>query len=467
MSSVEELRERIGEVGRAAAVAEEMIRLGFLTAEDLKAASLDQERFGTIVAELRPTLEQLREAETKLVSMGDLPALLKEIRSERIAMVKAKREERKFQQEQERLRRQEAWEVRKRTEAPFLGVGVSERLHFEGGSSEQLQAKSLPEFNTLADLAAAMGFTTQDLVWLCYERGATTVDHYTRFEIPKRSGGTRLISSPKPKMRKAQTWVNTNILSNLQPSRYCYAFRPGISIVDNAHQHLNKSIVLKFDLKDFFPSITFSRVRGYFQYLGYNPGIATVLALICTDAPRARVTVKGIASIVAIGERSLPQGACTSPALANLIASRLDSRLAGFARYLDGGWTYTRYADDLTFSTNKAEANLAPLMGAVKRLALDERFEINPKKTRVMRSPRRQSVTGLVVGSEVRIPKKVIRQIRALFHNIEIKGAEAVSEKLGKNSLNVAQGFWSYMHMVDPDLAAGYLKKHPWISQGK
>jgi retron-type reverse transcriptase len=467
MSSVEELRVRIGEVGRQVAIAEEMIRLGFLTVDDLQSVSLDEQSISATIAELKPTLEQLKEAETKLATLGDLPGLLKEIRAERIAMVKARREERKVQQERERIERRAAWEVKKRTEAPFLGVGVSEKLDFTGGDPEKLASMSLPVFSTLVELSTAMGFEPADLVWLCYERGATTVDHYTRFEIPKRSGGGRLISSPKPKMRKAQTWINENILSQLVPSKYCYAFRPGTSIVDNAKQHLNKSILVKFDLKDFFPSITFSRVRGYFQYLGYNPGISTVLALLCTDAPRARVTVKGISAIVALGERSLPQGACTSPALANLIASRLDNRLSGFAAYLDEDWTYTRYADDLTFSTSDAEADLAPLMGAVKRIAVDERFEINLKKTKVMRSPKRQSVTGLIVSSEVRIPKKVIKQIRALFHNIETKGEEAVSESMGKNALNVAHGFWSYMHMVEPELAATYLKKHPWLSTRK
>ena len=467
MSSVEELRVRIGEVGRQVAIAEEMIRLGFLTVDDLKSVSLDEQSISATIAELKPTLEQLKEAEAKLATLGDLPGLLKEIRAERIAMVKARREERKVQQERERIERRAAWEVKKRTEAPFLGVGVSEKLDFTGGDPEKLASMSLPVFSTLVELSTAMGFEPADLVWLCYERGATTVDHYTRFEIPKRSGGSRLISSPKPKMRKAQTWINESILSQLVPSKYCYAFRPGTSIVDNAKQHLNKSILVKFDLKDFFPSITFSRVRGYFQYLGYNPGISSVLALLCTDAPRARVTVKGISAIVALGERSLPQGACTSPALANLIASRLDNRLSGFAAYLDKDWTYTRYADDLTFSTSDAEADLAPLMGAVKRIAVDERFEINLKKTKVMRSPKRQSVTGLIVSSEVRIPKKVIKQIRALFHNIETKGEEAVSESMGKNALNVAHGFWSYMHMVEPELAATYLKKHPWLSTKK
>jgi retron-type reverse transcriptase len=465
MTSVEQLRRRVQEVGRTTAVAEEMVRLGFLTNADLIQIKLSQEQVAALSGELKLTIEQLREAEQKLAGLSDTAQLLKEIRAERIAMVKEKSAERKVEKERLRTERHEAWELKKRTEAPFLGHGVSHRLIFEGGNSERLAFLKLPKLDSFSELASAMKFETSDLVWLCYERGASEVDHYNRFEIPKRAGGTRLISSPKGKMRKAQNWVNENILRLLEPSKYCYAFRPEISIVHNATQHLNKALIVKYDIKDFFPSITFGRVRGYFEYLGYNPGMATVLALVCTDAPRVRVTIRGSSQIVAVGERSLPQGACTSPALSNLIASRLDNRLAGFAKTVGVDWTYTRYADDLTFSTNDQGVNLGSFLAAVTKITADEKFEIKRAKTRIMRAPKRQTVTGLLVGNEVRIPKSTIKSIRALFHNIETKGQDAVSEQIGKNALPVAQGYWSYMHMVNPELAAKYLKRYSWLRQ--
>jgi retron-type reverse transcriptase len=316
---------------------------------------------------------------------------------------------------------------------------------------------------TLSDIASAMNLTTEDLVWLTYERSTSDTDHYSRFEIPKRSGGTRLISSPKPKMRLAQSWINLNILNKLTPSQFCYAFRPKTSIVDNAKQHMNKRVIVKLDVKDFFPSITFSRIRGYFEFLGYNPGVATVLALLCTDAPRVRITMNARSQIVAIGARSLPQGACTSPGLANLIASRLDARLAGLIQTLEGQWSYTRYADDLTFSTTNGEPPIGQLIAAVSRIAKDENFEIKSEKTRIMRSPRRQSVTGLIVGDEVRIPKATIKKMRSLFHNIETKGKDVVSEELGKDAMNVAHGYWAYLYMVSPTCANKYLVKHTWL----
>jgi len=463
MSSMEELRKRVEEVGKSAAITEEMIRLGFITTEDLSANKLKEAEIKSVIEELQPTLKELNEIQIRMATYGSVESMIKQIRSERIEMVKKRREERKIEKERNRVIRQEAWELLKRTEAPFLGVGVSGRLTFDGGDRAALVKRGLPELMTLSDIASAMNLTTEDLVWLAYERSTSDTDHYSRFEIPKRSGGTRLISSPKPKMRIAQSWINLNILNKLTPSQFCYAFRPKTSIVDNAKQHMNKRVIVKLDVKDFFPSITFSRIRGYFEFLGYNPGVATVLALLCTDAPRVRITMNARSQIVAIGARSLPQGACTSPGLANLIASRLDARLAGLIQTLEGQWSYTRYADDLTFSTTNGEPPIGQLIAAVSRIAKDENFEIKSEKTRIMRSPRRQSVTGLIVGDEVRIPKATIKKMRSLFHNIETKGKDVVSEELGKDAMNVAHGYWAYLYMVSPTCANKYLVKHTWL----
>jgi RNA-directed DNA polymerase len=463
MSSMEELRKRVEEVGKSAAITEEMIRLGFITTEDLSANKLKEAEIKSVIEELQPTLKELNDIQIRMATYGSVESMIKQIRSERIEMVKKRREERKIEKERNRVIRQEAWELSKRTEAPFLGVGVSGRLTFDGGDRAALVKRGLPELMTLSDIASAMNLTTEDLVWLTYERSTSDTDHYSRFEIPKRSGGTRLISSPKPKMRIAQSWINLNILNKLTPSQFCYAFRPKTSIVDNAKQHMNKRVIVKLDVKDFFPSITFSRIRGYFEFLGYNPGVATVLALLCTDAPRVRITMNARSQIVAIGARSLPQGACTSPGLANLIASRLDARLAGLIQTLEGQWSYTRYADDLTFSTTNGEPPIGQLIAAVSRIAKDENFEIKSEKTRIMRSPRRQSVTGLIVGDEVRIPKATIKKMRSLFHNIETKGKDVVSEELGKDAMNVAHGYWAYLYMVSPTCANKYLVKHTWL----
>jgi RNA-directed DNA polymerase len=459
-----EWRERIAKIGKQNFVREEMLRLGFLD-EQLKngvraqiKAYLDSAY--PRLAELKKDLSEIRR---QIGSIDDIDALLKEVRQRRIERVKKERQERQLHKADEQSKRRAKIAEENLRTPRFLGHGVSTHLKFEGGNTTMLAARGLPAIETLKQLAELMKLDPGELLWLSYERAATTVDHYIRFEIPKRSGGRRLISSPKPKMRHAQSWILENVLSLLTPSKYATAFRPATSIVDNATPHLNAPIVVKLDLKDFFPSTTFPRVRGYFEYLGFNAGLATVLALICTDAPRVKVILDGKVNFVAMGERGLPQGACTSPALANLIASPLDVRLAGLCDALEPHWKYTRYADDLTFSSSEENADVGRLLKAVNVIVVDEGFKVNSKKTAVMRAPGRQVVTGLLVGDTIRLSRQDLRKLRAFFHRCDKEGLSAVSGAIGKDALSVARGHLAYLKMVMPYHAASLKKRYHWL----
>ena len=457
-------QERISQIGKKNFVREEMLRLGFFS-NKLKEAERD--RIQALLDEAYPRLADLKndliEIRAQIGDIYDIDVLLKEVRRERIERVKREREERKVRKAEEQVRRRKQLAAEVRKTPRFLGHGVSAHLSFEGGNSVELAARGLPAPENLEQLAESMQLDPSEVLWLSYERVATTVDHYTRFEIPKRSGGRRLISSPKPKMRIAQSWIAKNILDLLVPSQYAMAFRPGVSIVDNASPHLNSAIVVKLDLKDFFPSIGFTRIRGYFEYIGFNPGIATILALISTDSPRVKLTLDGASKFIAMGERGLPQGACTSPALANLITTPLDGRLAGLSRALDSIWTYTRYADDLTFSCRDENADVGRLLKAIERIVGDEGFRINEAKTAVMRSPSRQVVTGLLVGDEIRLSRRDLRRLRAFLHRCEKDGMAAVSLAIGKDALSVARGYLAYVMMIMPDHAAELKQKHAWL----
>ena len=163
-----------------------------------------------------------------------------------------------------------------------------------------------------------------------------------------------------------------------------HGFIKGRNIMSNAVPHVRRDAVVNADLKDFFPSITFPRVKGIFEALGYSPAAATVLALLCTDSPRRTVEYAGKRLHAATGPRALPQGACTSPALSNLAARKLDARLEGLARKT--GWTYTRYADDLTFSASgDTAAQCGGLLKALRRFCEEESFTVNEKKTQGFR----------------------------------------------------------------------------------
>src|SRR5262249_11211141 len=163
-----------------------------------------------------------------------------------------------------------------------------------------------------------------------------------------------------------------------------HGFLPGRSILSNARPHAGKAVVVNMDLEGFFPSIGFPRVRSVFQRLGYSLAVATILALLCSECPRKLVEYDGKPYFVATGPRGLPQGACTSPGLSNQVARRLDKRLAGLAAKM--GLTFTRYADDLTFSGSpELNARVGYLMARVRHLAEEEGFTVNEKKSRVLR----------------------------------------------------------------------------------
>lgn len=451
MSLDSEWRMRVRQVGKRNFENEEMLRLGFIGEDALKrleARGIGMAAYREAVAELRKANSALRVTDDRVAELEDVEFLVSKIRARRIERVKADREIKKAEKQEAVARRHEETARRRREEPTFLGRRVSRNLRFSGGDRERLTSRSLPVAETFVDLAGALSLTPERLQWLVYERAADATDHYTRFEIPKRSGGTRLISSPKPALRTAQEWVRSRILHGLPVSGAATAFRPGASIVDNATRHVGAGTVVRIDLKDFFPSIGFDRVLAFFRDLGYNPGIASIFALICTDAPRVGLTIDGEVRWVVVGERGLPQGACTSPDLANLITRRLDSRLTGLA--LHGAWTYTRYADDLVFSHADTNANVVALTRAVSRIAGDEGFTVNDRKTRIMRSPNRQMVTGLLVNDGVRLSRRTRRQIRAFLHRCSTRGLDEVSAEIGRDARAVAKGYLAFAHMVDP-----------------
>jgi RNA-directed DNA polymerase len=458
-------RARMQEVGKSEFIREEMERLGYWPPEaGVEEAAKDAEiQLKTLYAELRPLQSELREIDTELRLNGNVAQLLLEVRRKRIERVRSAREVRRADQEQRKRERREADRVRRRTTLPYLGAGLSAGLRYEGGNAEQWARLGLPPLTTAVELAAAIGIVPQGLAWLTYHRGASTVDHYSRFTIPKRSGGTRVISSPKRQLRVAQNWILTTLLNPIAVHDAAMAFRPGRSILDNARQHTGKAVVIRLDLKDFFPSIRMGRVRGLFESFGYNEGIATLLALLTTESPRVAATLDGEKRFIALGERSLPQGACTSPALTNLLCRRLDARLTGLAAAF--GFTYTRYADDLIFSHAETDAPIGPLLGLARTVIAAERYVVNDEKTRVMRPQHRQAVTGVVVNETPRVSRHDVRRFRAFLHHCETEGFTAVSERLGKNALLYAAGYLSFLHMVNPEQALRFQERHPWLSR--
>jgi retron-type reverse transcriptase len=293
-----------------------------------------------------------------------------------------------------------------------------------------------------------LDLTIPELRWLCFHAEATPKMHYVTFEIPKRSGGTRTLAAPHARLAKAQRWILQNVLSHLQVTEHAHGFVAGRSTVSNARPHLGRDVVVNLDLKDFFPTISFGRVRGLFESLGYSPSAATILALLCTESPRMAVDHDGARYWVAVGERALPQGACTSPVLSNLVTRKLDRRLAGAAKKL--GWTYTRYADDLTLSAGGApKKDMALVLARVRAIVREEGFTINEKKGRVQRAARRQEVTGIVVNEKLGVPRAEVRRLRAILHGARKTGLAAQNREARPSFEAWLRGKIAYVMMVD------------------
>ena len=168
-----------------------------------------------------------------------------------------------------------------------------------------------------------------------------------------------------------------------------------------------------------------------------------------TETPRVAVLLDGQRRFAAVGARALPQGACTSPAITNLVCRRMDARLAGAAARL--GFTYTRYADDLTFSGPRA-ADAGAMLDRIRFIATDEGFAEHPKKTRVLRPESRQMVTGLVVNAAPAVPRRMVRRLRAILHRAKKEGLAAQNRQGHPNFRGWVEGMIAYVAMARPDV---------------
>lgn len=374
--------------------------------------------------------------------------------------LKREREERKARKKaaaaEREARRKEEVARRKAEDIVFLGAGVSHLLSDRRSHLESLEERGLPILSTPSDVARALGLSISKLRWLCFHAEATEKPHYRYFEVPKRSGGTRMLAAPQPELARAQAWILQHVLSRLPTEDPAHGFVRGRSTVTCASPHVGRDVVVNLDVKDFFPTITFHRVRGVFQKLGYSPAVATIFALLCTESPRIPASFEGRRYWVATGPRALPQGACTSPALSNQVSKKLDRRLLGMSR--KHGLTYTRYADDLTFSAPEGKrGEIGMLMARVRHILQEEGFTLHPDKGRVQRSGGRQTVTGIVVNDKLGLDRKHLRRLRAILHAAKKTGLAAQNREGLPNFEAYLRGHIAYLHMVDPKKAAPLL----------
>ena len=291
---------------------------------------------------------------------------------------------------------------------------------------QKLRSHGLPEVDSLDALADLVGTSRGDLLFLAARASWGRPAHYSIRQIAKKSGGTRLLMAPMPKLKAVQRALHSKLVEQLPVHDAAHGFRKGRDALSAATPHVGKDVVISVDIENFFPSFTFRRVAGYLRTLGYGRGVSVAIANLTTSrladgkfkegnkwTPGYNLRHPDIAGRY---NPELPQGAPTSPGLANAICLRMDKRLDALARKF--GATYTRYADDLTFSGYDDLAKSAGhLLQLVRQIVRTEGLRLNEKKTRIMRGGRQQRVTGVIVNSKTNIPRREYDTLKAILHN--------------------------------------------------
>jgi retron-type reverse transcriptase len=294
----------------------------------------------------------------------------------------------------------------------------------------------IPALTTAGDLARWLQIEFAELQWFADLRGLaikadSRLGHYHYQATFKRSGAIRLIEAPKKRLKAVQRRILEQILDPIPTHPAAHGFVRGRSIQSFAGPHVGKSVVLRMDVQDFFPSFSAGRILAFFRTAGYPEPVADLLTGLCTNAvPRS--AWQDIQRDLPVGRLwdtqklylrpHLPQGAPSSPALANLCAWRIDARLAGLAGEADA--EYTRYADDLAFSGGKDFERRAERFSLhVAAILLEEGFRAHHRKTRIMRRGVRQYLTGLAVNEKVNVVRADFDRLKATLNNCIRHGA--------------------------------------------
>ena len=280
----------------------------------------------------------------------------------------------------------------------------------------------VPEIDTVGDLAERLELDHGQLAWLADVKGLerTAADerlrNYRYSRHPRKAGPPRVIERPKQRLKEIQRWILRELLFWIPVHDAAHGFVRGRSAHTHAAPHVGRHVVVRLDLEDFFAAVTAGRVYGIFRTAGYPEAVAHTLTGLCTNVVPDRESVAGHFRLARrLATPHLPQGAPTSPALANLAAFRLDGRLSTLAAHL--GATYTRYADDLVLS---ADHHLRlPDLAAI---AADEGFRLNARKTRIMGRGGRQTVTGIVVNARPNVARQDYDELKAILHRARLDG---------------------------------------------
>ncbi|MEZ8222498.1 retron St85 family RNA-directed DNA polymerase [Vibrio splendidus] len=311
----------------------------------------------------------------------------------------------------------------------------------------RLKNLGLPALKNIQDLASEVRLSEDKMRYLAYR----TEHLYRTYEIVQSNGKKRQISQPNRELKAVQAWILRNILDKLATSEHSKGFDTGTSILENALPHQGANYLLSVDIKDFFPNIPAKKIYNIFNSVGYNKNVSSILTNLC------------------VFQHWLPQGAPTSPKLANLVCAKLDARIHGYTG--PRGITYTRYADDITLSAQTI-SKIEKARDFIGTIIFDEGFKVNRNKTKLSGTKTRKEVTGLVISQRnVGIGRVKLREIRAKIHHAfvgrnekynHLNGLLAFTYGVDKRAYTKLYRFIDTMSSKYPDSPA-VLQIHPNI----
>jgi RNA-directed DNA polymerase len=323
----------------------------------------------------------------------------------------------------------------------------------------------IPAIESVGALAEWLGITAAELRWfadlknLAYKKNQPRLRHYHDRVLAKKSGSIRLIEAPKPRLKQMQRKILTEILETIPCHPAVHGFVKGRSIKTFVAPHVRRRVVLRMDLQDFFPTFSGVRIQAFFRSCGYPETVADLLGGICTTStPRDAwdevgfdVTNSRMQEAQRLYARPhLPQGAPTSPALANFCFFRSDSRLQGLASSV--GADYTRYADDLAFSSDDptVERSVERFSIHVAAILMDEGFSVHHRKTRIMRRGVRQHLAGLVANEHLNVIRADFDRLKATLANCVRLGPEGQNREAHPSFRAHLEGRVGFVEQINP-----------------
>lgn len=322
----------------------------------------------------------------------------------------------------------------------------------------------VPAIESIGALAEWLGLKPSELLWFADLKGfgcrsdRLKLRHYHYRILAKQYGNVRLIEAPKPRLKELQRQILSQILERIPPHPSVHGFVKGRSVRTFISPHVSQRVILRMDLRDFFPSFPAARIQTLFRTMGYPESVADMLGGVCTNAvardvwnmppfdadPCAWKEARTLHS-----KPHLPQGAPTSPALANLCSYRMDCRLTGLAKSV--GAEYTRYADDLAFSGSKLfERRIERFSTHVAAILIEEGFTVHYRKTRVMRQGVRQHLAGLVANQHVNILRPDFDRLKATLTNCARLGPASQNREAHPHFRSHLEGRVGFVEMINP-----------------